>query len=349
MHDDGYPRTGSCANEGGGAGDVAGTILFGSISPAMSPQKMTGALDAGALEDPSCSFPPVAMMQDGDDRGSECGDGTIAGRSTEQEPKSDKHHCPLVLLQEVSSNSRPDRGGDETVAPAGGGESYSEETLGHRSVLRGSKDRRHFVVGGTAPSPQVASGVAAEAKVNSNSNLTQEVAAVSPSTQYAGRVTESAGIENSIRRDGVQPGMSIDESHEFSISSNSTSPKTSAVPYTRHPSVTPPLDAAEERSRRRYSGISKKRKCDKRPQLEGGGGSSRCDNNPAKVDTEWENEIAKNILSLYQTKLKADLDEKRGAREDELVVSLVMSRTRRGAGTLFRFWRNQAKYQSRES
>lgn len=42
---------------------------------------------------------------------------------------------------------------------------------------------------------------------------------------------------------------------------------------------------------------------------------------PAKVDTEWENEIAKNILSLYQTKLKAELDEKRGAREEELGVS----------------------------
>lgn len=38
---------------------------------------------------------------------------------------------------------------------------------------------------------------------------------------------------------------------------------------------------------------------------------------PVKVDTEWENEIAKNILSLYQTKLKAELDEKRGAREEE--------------------------------
>lgn len=44
--------------------------------------------------------------------------------------------------------------------------------------------------------------------------------------------------------------------------------------------------------------------------------------NPAKIDSEWENEIAKNILSLYQTKLKAELDAKKGTREDELVVSV---------------------------
>ena len=44
-------------------------------------------------------------------------------------------------------------------------------------------------------------------------------------------------------------------------------------------------------------------------------------NNPAKVDTEWENEIAKNILSLYQTKLKADLDMKRDAEDEERSVS----------------------------
>lgn len=40
----------------------------------------------------------------------------------------------------------------------------------------------------------------------------------------------------------------------------------------------------------------------------------------AKVDTEWENEIAKNILSLYQTKLKADLDDKESAKQNELMV-----------------------------
>lgn len=47
------------------------------------------------------------------------------------------------------------------------------------------------------------------------------------------------------------------------------------------------------------------------------GRSSYHGGSPVKVDTEWENEIAKNILSLYQTKLKAELDEKRGAREEE--------------------------------
>ncbi|CAM9100864.1 unnamed protein product [Scytosiphon promiscuus] len=50
----------------------------------------------------------------------------------------------------------------------------------------------------------------------------------------------------------------------------------------------------------------------------GGGGGGSEDGNPAKVDTEWENEIAKNILSLYQTKLKADLDVKNSAKTDEL-------------------------------
>lgn len=43
-------------------------------------------------------------------------------------------------------------------------------------------------------------------------------------------------------------------------------------------------------------------------QAEGG---HACVGNPAKVDSEWENEIAKNILSLYQTKLKNELEKKR--------------------------------------
>lgn len=37
----------------------------------------------------------------------------------------------------------------------------------------------------------------------------------------------------------------------------------------------------------------------------------------ARIDVEWENEIAKNILSLYQTKLKDELDKKRGADQGE--------------------------------
>lgn len=68
------------------------------------------------------------------------------------------------------------------------------------------------------------------------------------------------------------------------------------------------------------SGIAKARK--RRGQ--GLGGPKEGDDghdNPAKVDTEWENEIAKNILSLYQTKLKADLDMKKDAEDDERTVS----------------------------
>lgn len=59
--------------------------------------------------------------------------------------------------------------------------------------------------------------------------------------------------------------------------------------------------------------------------VSGGGGWTGGEgegDNPAKIVTEWENEIAKNILSLYQTKLKADLDGKKNAKGDDLVVSL---------------------------
>lgn len=73
----------------------------------------------------------------------------------------------------------------------------------------------------------------------------------------------------------------------------------------------------------RRRGSASKEKASKRTGkgVSGGAGAAE-DANPAKVDSEWENEIAKNILSLYQTKLKADLDAKKGAREHELVVSL---------------------------
>ncbi|CAM9350178.1 unnamed protein product [Ectocarpus sp. 12 AP-2014] len=72
------------------------------------------------------------------------------------------------------------------------------------------------------------------------------------------------------------------------------------------------------------SGIrSKGKKSKRRGQgVSGGGGRTGGDGddgNPAKIDTEWENEIAKNILSLYQTKLKADLDGKKNAKEEDLL------------------------------
>ncbi|CBN79078.1 expressed unknown protein [Ectocarpus siliculosus] len=69
--------------------------------------------------------------------------------------------------------------------------------------------------------------------------------------------------------------------------------------------------------------LSKGKKSKRRGQgVSGGGGRTGGDGedgNPAKIDTEWENEIAKNILSLYQTKLKADLDGKKNAKEEDLV------------------------------
>lgn len=68
------------------------------------------------------------------------------------------------------------------------------------------------------------------------------------------------------------------------------------------------------------SGITRKARKKREEELSRSSGGAE-DGGPAKVDTEWENEIAKNILSLYQTKLKADLDVKKGAKENELMVS----------------------------
>lgn len=75
---------------------------------------------------------------------------------------------------------------------------------------------------------------------------------------------------------------------------------------------------------RRRGGSEKKAKKKRGEELSRGNGGAE-DESPAKIDTEWENEIAKNILSLYQTKLKADLDVKKGAKENELMVSLLLS------------------------
>lgn len=73
-----------------------------------------------------------------------------------------------------------------------------------------------------------------------------------------------------------------------------------------------------EKDRRRLGTVAGGRNAD------GGGGNDESADlgSPAKLDTEWENEIAKNILSLYQTKLKMDMDRKKMAREEELGVSL---------------------------
>ena len=75
--------------------------------------------------------------------------------------------------------------------------------------------------------------------------------------------------------------------------------------------------------RRGRSGSGSSRKARKRRGEEPSRGDGGAEGeSTAKIDTEWENEIAKNILSLYQTKLKADLDVKRSAKEHELTVSL---------------------------
>lgn len=67
-------------------------------------------------------------------------------------------------------------------------------------------------------------------------------------------------------------------------------------------------------------GVRLRRSGDRREKHGDGEGEIGCVDNPAKVDTEWENEIAKNILSLYQTKLKAELTEKRGDMEEKNTV-----------------------------
>eukprot|EP00752_Nemacystus_decipiens_P002057 g1969.t1 len=64
------------------------------------------------------------------------------------------------------------------------------------------------------------------------------------------------------------------------------------------------------------SGSSRKARKKRGEEPSRGDGGSK-EESSAKIDTEWENEIAKNILSLYQTKLKADLDVKKNAKEDE--------------------------------
>lgn len=89
-------------------------------------------------------------------------------------------------------------------------------------------------------------------------------------------------------------------------------------------SVAPSAGGGQGR-RRSGSGSGGARKARKKRAEEpsrGNGGPG--DESPAKIDSEWENEIAKNILSLYQTKLKVDLDVKKNAKENELMVRLPM-------------------------
>lgn len=93
-------------------------------------------------------------------------------------------------------------------------------------------------------------------------------------------------------------------------------------------SSTSSVDDVQGRRRRGSgSGSGGARKARKKQGEEScrGNGGGADEESPAKIDTEWENEIAKNILSLYQTKLKADLDVKKSAQDNELMVSLFLS------------------------
>lgn len=66
------------------------------------------------------------------------------------------------------------------------------------------------------------------------------------------------------------------------------------------------------------------RRCKGKDTMEGGDGADG-ENSPVKVESEWENTLARNILSLYQTKLKAELDVEESDREEGSMVSFTCS------------------------
>lgn len=66
------------------------------------------------------------------------------------------------------------------------------------------------------------------------------------------------------------------------------------------------------------------RRCEGKGMVEGGDGEDGADS-PVKVGSEWENTLARNILSLYQTKLKAEFDVKKSGRDEGSMVSFAYS------------------------
>lgn len=143
-----------------------------------------------------------------------------------------------------------------------------------------------------------------------DTGLLCNAAAASNKDHHDQSVKSSMGMTNDFHR-GMRPARAMQETGNV--------PRYSAATGIDRPG-TVAVDGRENDRRRR---------CRSGSGCNGGAGGERGEGhqdkgayvrNPAKVDVEWENEIAKNILSLYQTKLKAELYQRRGPREGELGV-----------------------------
>lgn len=123
--------------------------------------------------------------------------------------------------------------------------------------------------------------------------------------------TGTAGEKQQHYQDSIQP----EPASARTVGASVRLSKHFAAPA-HHGAASAPVAAQPDGQRKRGSGSSDRRRCEKLDENRGDDGGA------TKVDIEWENTIAKNILSLYQTKLKVDLDEQRSAKEEELGVSL---------------------------
>lgn len=94
----------------------------------------------------------------------------------------------------------------------------------------------------------------------------------------------------------------------------------SGVPGQCHEGTNPVrLKGRRNHSRDGEGGV---RRCEGKYKVDGGDDGA---NSLVKAESEWENTLAQNILSLYQTKLKAELDVKESDRDEGSMVSFTCS------------------------
>ena len=314
-----------------GAAGEAGSILFASPSPAAAlslrpPRDPDADASSDAVREGRSQHPSLlASTGDGADEGNAgrghvgCGAGVAEAARDSLGPRSQRNSCGfLKLASSQTPSNAEERGEDGRNLPHG-------STTVPPSVHRLAAETAEVMEAAGAAGAAGAAEEAAEAGI-----------AGAPEAAGATETAVEAGEDRREIRPGVAPGNKQYGCPSRDDASTRPGPAELARQGSaRNASVAVAAEGNQGRNfgHERNENVSSRRRRSK-PSCEIGGvggsgdtgigGSSGGQENSAKVDTEWENEIAKNILNLYQTKLKDELDKKRGAREEEAGVSLIL-------------------------
>lgn len=317
-----------------GAAGQAGSILFASPSPAsalsLRPARDPEAdANAGAVREGGSKYPSLlASTGDGAAEGNVgrgdvgCGVGVAKAVRDSPWPRGQRNsRGPLEPASSQTPSNAEERGQDDRNLPHG---STTAPTNAHRLAA----ETAEVVDAAGAAGAAKAAGAAAAVEEPGAAGAAEAVGA-----------TETAFEAGEDRRE-IRPGVPAGNKKYGSPSWDDASTRPGPAELARqgnasNASVAVAAEGNQGRSFGHYinENVSSRRRRGKPGcEIGGAGGSGGIgvgggrggQGNSAKVDTEWENEIAKNILNLYQTKLKDELDKKRGAREEEAGVSLIL-------------------------